>query len=77
MSLIAAILAAQAVFAMIVLGLIATATMRITERLAGPRGLTAVLVLATILAVAAFFLPVYRTPFRAGGLHSTLIEAFE
>ncbi|MFN2426140.1 MAG: hypothetical protein ABR587_06800 [Candidatus Binatia bacterium] len=75
--LMAGILAGQAFFAMALFALVSTAVAYIAGRIAGPRGLSAMLVLASVLIVAALFTPVYRTPFRATGLHSTLAEVFE
>ena len=75
--LMAAILAAQALFALALFALVATAVARIADRIAGSRGLAVVLVLTAVLIVVALLTPIYRTPFRAAGLHSNLVEAFE
>lgn len=75
--LVAAMLAAQVLAAALVLGLVAWLAGRLLDRAAGERAGAAALALTAVLVVAALVLPVYRTPFRGGGLHATLAEVFE
>lgn len=75
--LVAALLGGQVLLASLVFGLIARWIARGLERTTGTGAGAAALTLSAVMVVAALLLPIYRTPFRAGGLHATLVEVFE
>jgi hypothetical protein len=62
------------------LGVLAIATklvVRLLDRMAGPSVLAATYVLVALIVAVALTQPIYRTPFRAGGLHANLSQVFE
>lgn len=76
-SAVAWMIAAQAVIGMAVLGLVAWVSVHTLERLLGPRSPAAVVTLLVALVAFSATYPMYRTPFRTGGVDSTLAEVFE
>lgn len=75
--LVAAMLAVQVLLAAAAFALVAKVAARALERMLAARAPAAALTLAAVMIVTALVLPVYRTPFRGGGLHATLTEVFE
>ena len=75
--LVAAMLGGQVLLASLAFALVARLLARGIERTAGQRAGITALALAAAMIVAALELPVYRTPFRTGGLQATLAEVFE
>lgn len=75
--LVAAMLAGQVLLAALVFAAAASLAARGLVRAAGRRATAAAAALALLMVVAALTVPVYRTPFRGGGLHATLSEVFE
>ena len=71
------ILGAQALLAALVLWLSAHVAARAIVRAARGRATVVVLAIVAALFVVAFTVPVYRTPFRTGGLYGTLPQVFE
>ncbi len=76
-SIAAWILGVQAVLAAFLLWLLARVVTHAVLRALGSRASVAVLTIVATLVVAACLVPIYRTPFRTGGLHSTLPQVFE
>ena len=76
-SLVALMLLVQALAGAVVLRVLATVATRLLGRLGDNLGRALVVALSVALIAVALMLPIYRTPFRAGGLHSTLGEVFE
>jgi hypothetical protein len=75
--LVAAMLTVQALLAAFVFGLLSLAAAGFLERRLGDRAPGVAAMLAVAMLAIALFLPIYRTPFRGGGLQATLAEVFE
>ena len=75
--LAAGILGGQILIGIIVLALVSIGVLRLLDRTLGERAAIASYLLVVAIFVAALALPIYRTPFRASGIHSTLAEVFE
>jgi hypothetical protein len=71
------ILGVQTVLAIAALWVLAGVSVRAIARAFRGRPSAAVFALAAALVVVACTLPIYRTPFRQGGLYSTLPQVFE
>jgi hypothetical protein len=76
-TLTAWILGAQVLLAIVALGIVASVVTHILVRALGSRASFAVYAIVAALFVVAFTVPIYRTPFRTGGLQSTLAQVFE
>jgi hypothetical protein len=76
-SLVAWMLLAQALLGALVLGALATVVTRLLGRLGDNAGRLLVVALSIAIVAVALTVPIYRTPFRTGGLHATLGEVFE
>ena len=59
------------------LTIVTTLFMRFFRRAFGARTTAATYVLVALIVVVACTRPIYRTPFRAGGLYATLGQVFE
>jgi hypothetical protein len=75
--LVAAMLAVHVLVAALVFAALASLVARGLVRVVGRRAGVAAFALAALMIVAAFVVPLYRTPFRSGGLQATLAEVFE
>lgn len=75
--LVAAMLAVQVLVAALAFAALASLVARGLVRLAGRRAGAAAFALAALMILVALVVPLYRTPFRGGGLQATLAEVFE
>ena len=75
--LAAVILGVQVLAGLVLFRVIAGLVTLLAERTAGRYRTPAVLLLAIAILLVAMTQPIFRTPFRTTGIHSTLIEAFE
>ena len=71
------ILGVQAVMAAVLLWLTSRVLTAALVRAAGSRATVAVATIVAVLVVVACTVPLYRTPFRTGGLYATLPQVFE
>ena len=71
------ILGVQMLLATLLLWVAAQVATRALVRALGRRAGVAVLTIVVVLLAVAFTVPIYRTPFRTGGLYATLPEVFE
>jgi hypothetical protein len=76
-TLAAWILGVQAAIAAVTLWLLARVVTRALERALGSRAPVAIVTIVATLFVVACAFPIYRTPFRTGGIQATLLEVFE
>lgn len=76
-ALAAGMLSAQILIAVVVLGVVAAATVRALEVLSARRRHAVFAAVLVSIFALALTRPIYRTPFRASGLHATLSEVFE
>ncbi len=74
---VAVVLAGQVLLAAGALAVVAWLLERAIDRIFGPRRQAAILVLVSVALLVACTQAIYVTPFRTGGLHSTLPEVFE
>ncbi len=75
--LAAGILGGQILIGALVLALVSIGVLRVLDRTLGEHAEVASVLLVVAIFAAALALPIYRTPFRASGLHATLAEVFE
>jgi hypothetical protein len=71
------IIGVQIVLGAVVLTMLTTLLMRILRRSLGRRSALATYLLVAVIVAIAVTQPIYRTPFRAAGLNSTLGQVFE
>jgi hypothetical protein len=71
------ILGVQTVLAAVLLWVAARIVAASVDRAAGRLATAVVVAVVAILVIVACVVPIYRTPFRTGGLHATLPEVFE
>jgi hypothetical protein len=76
-ALTAWILAAQIALAALLLRLVAYALAHMLLRTFHGRASAAAIALVAVFVLVAFTVPIYRTPFRTGGIYSTLPQVFE
>ena len=70
-------LGAQILAGTLVLAAVAILTTRLLDRVAGGARDAVIGILVVALVSIALTQPIYRTPFRTGGLHATLAQVFE
>ena len=71
------IIGVQVVLALLVLALATVVTRKLLRSTFGRRATLATYVLVAVIVTVAVTQPIYRTPFRAGGLQANLGQVFE